>query len=333
MHQIGLHGKSFIPMLMGFGCGVPAIMATRTLANRKDRILTMMIIPFMSCSARLPVYILLVSAFFPNRQGLILLCIYAIGVLIAALTSVLLSKIFFRKADVPFVMELPPYRIPVLRNIGAHTWNKTVLYLTKMGTVILIASVLIWALGYFPQNVVYSKDYDRETELISLNTALTGDAREKQIRELEVLRESERMENSYIGRLGHLIAPVIEPLGFDWKIGVSIITGLAAKEIVVGSMGVLYRSGLDADETSVGLQGKLQEQIHTSGKKAGQRVFTPLVAWSLILFVLIYFPCIAVMAAIRREAGLRWAVFAALYTTGLAWLVSFAVYRTGGMLG
>ncbi len=331
MHKIGLHGKSFIPMLMGFGCGVPAIMATRTLDNRKDRILTMLIIPFMSCSARLPVYILLISAFFPHNQGLILLSIYAIGVLLAALVAILFKKIFFKKADVPFVMELPPYRIPTLRNIGVHTWNKSVLYLSKMGTVILLASILIWALGYFPQNVKYSKDYEQEIELVSQNTALTEETRSEQIEELEILQESERMENSYIGRLGHFISPVIKPLGYDWKIGVSILTGVAAKEIVVSSMGVLYQSDLEADESSVNLQTKLQEQTFTSGDRIGQKVFTPLVAYSFMLFVLIYFPCVAAMAAIRREAGLKWAIFTAFYTTGLAWLVAFSVYQIGGL--
>ena len=312
MHRIGLHGKSFIPMLMGFGCGVPAVMATRTLGDRKDRILTMLCVPFMSCSARLPVYILLISAFFPTRQGLILLSIYVIGVLLAALTAVVMRKFFFKKADAPFVMELPPYRMPTLRNIGIHTWSKSVQYLTKMGTVILVASVLVWALGYFPRN----------------NAALPEDATE----EMMIAHSSQQMENSYIGRMGRAIEPVIAPLCYDWKIGVSLITGLAAKEIVVSSMGVLYQTDLEADETSVGLQEKLREQTFTSGPREGENVFTPLVAYSFMLFILIYFPCIAALAAIRREAGGRWALFAAFYTTALAWFVAFAVYRIGGVL-
>ncbi len=331
MHKIGLHGKSFIPMLMGFGCGLPAIMATRTLDNRKDRILTMLIIPFMSCSARLPVYILLISAFFPSNQGLILLSIYAIGVFLAALMAILFKKIFFKKSDAPFVMELPPYRIPTLRNIGVHTWNKSVQYLSKMGTVILLASILIWAGGYFPRNVEYSKDYDQTIELVSQDANLSDKTKSKQIESLEISKASEQMEQSYIGRLGHLIAPAIEPLGYDWKIGVSIITGIAAKEIVVSSMGVLYQSDLKADESSVNLQTKLQEQTFTSGSRIGQKVFTPLVAYSFMLFVLIYFPCIVVMAAIRREAGLKWAIFTGFYTTALAWIVAFVVYQIGNL--
>ncbi len=202
------------------------------------------------------------------------------------------------KADTPFVMELPPYRIPTLRNISIHTWAKSVQYLTKMGTVILVASILVWVLGYFPQN----------------NTVLAEDATE----EMMIAHSSEQMENSYIGRMGQTIEPIIAPLGYDWKIGVSILTGVAAKEIVISSMGVLYQTDLEADETSVGLQEKLQEQIFTSGPRAGEKVFTPLVAYSFMLFILIYFPCIAALAAIRREAGICWAIFTAFYTTALA---------------
>ena len=298
MHKIGLHGKSFIPMLMGFGCNVPAVMATRTLENRKDRILTMLIIPFMSCSARLPMYVLLISAFFVRNQGFILLSIYAIGVILATLMAILLEKIFFKKHDAPFVMELPPFRIPTLRNIGSHTWGKSVHYLTKMGTVILLASILVWALGYFPRNENHGQ---------------------------------ERMENTYIGRIGHFISPALEPLGYDWKIGVSLLTGMTAKEIVVSTMGVLYQSDSDDGQTSANLQQKLQTQTFTSGSKAGQKVFTPLIAYSFMLFILIYFPCVATLTAIWREGGLRWAIFAAVYTTSLAWLVAFGVYQMGGL--
>jgi len=331
MHKIGLHGKSFIPMLMGFGCNVPAIMATRTLDNRKDRLLTILIIPFMSCSARLPVYVLLISAFFVHYQGLMLLSIYAVGILLAAFMSILLKKLFFKKADVPFVMELPPYRIPTLRNIGTHTWNKSVQYLTKMGTVILVASILIWALRYFPQNTQYSKNYEQEIEFIAQNKTLPDTIKTVQIKELQVAQEAERIENSYIGRIGHFISPAIEPLGYDWKIGVSILTGLAAKEIVISTMGVLYQSDFDANDSATNLQKKLQEQTFTSGSKIGQKVFTPLIAYSFMLFVLIYFPCVAALAAVRREAGLKWTLFTALYTTGLAWLAAFALYQIGGL--
>lgn len=331
MHKIGLHGKSFIPLLMGFGCNVPAIMATRTLESRKDRLLTMLIIPFMSCSARLPVYVLLISAFFPSNQGLVLLSIYVIGVFIAIIMALLFKKLVFAKKEVPFVMELPPYRIPTARNTMVHMWSKSVQYLSKMGSVILVASILIWALGYFPRNVSYSKNYDTAISVIQQNNSLTDSVKQKNIQQLKLAKESERIEQSYIGKIGHFITPVIEPLGFDWKIGVSIVTGLAAKEIVVGSMGVLYQSDLSADENSAGLHTKLQEQVHAYGHLKGKKVFTPLVAYCLMLFVLIYFPCVATIAAIKREANIRWAAFTVVYTTILAWLVAFATYNIGSL--
>lgn len=297
MHKIGLHGKSFIPLLIGFGCNVPAIMATRTLESRRDRIITMLITPFMSCSARLPVYILLVSAFFQKNQGLVLLSIYLVGILLAILTSILLKKTLFSKSSVPFVMELPPYRMPTMRNTVVHMWGKAGQYLRKMGTIILFASVLIWALGYYPL-----KDEGTDPAV--------------------------HLENSYIGKLGKGIEPVIEPLGFDWKMGVSIITGLAAKEIVVSSMGILYHVDGEVDESSQSLIENIRQQENSIGEK----VFTPLVAYTFMLFILIYFPCMAVIAAIRKEAGWKWAIFTIFYTTILAWIVSFCVYQIGRML-
>ena len=296
MHKIGLHGKSFIPLLIGFGCNVPAIMATRTLESRRDRIMTMLIVPFMSCSARLPVYILMVSAFFTVNQGLVLLSIYMIGILLAIVTSLLLKKTLFAKSSEPFVMELPPYRMPTIRNTTIHMWGKAGQYLKKMGTIILVASILIWALGYFP--------VDRNSEANS----------------------AEHMEESYIGQLGKAIEPAIAPLGFDWKMVVSIVTGLAAKEIVVSSMGILYHV-TDAEENTQNLIENLRSQENSKGEK----VFTPLVAFGFMLFILIYFPCMAVIAAIRKEGGLKWAVFTIFYTTGLAWLVSFGVYQIGSL--
>jgi ferrous iron transport protein B len=303
MHKIGLHGKSFIPMLMGFGCNVPAVMATRTLENHKDRIVTMLVLPFMSCSARLPVYILFISVFFAKYQALTMFSIYIIGILVSAVMALIFNKIVFKKRDIPFVMELPPYRIPTLKNISSHTWNKSVQYLQKMGTIILVASIIIWSLGYFPHD-----------EALKANNPEAA------------------MENSYIGKLGHVVEPVIRPLGFDWKVGVSLLTGMAAKDIVVSSMGVLYHVDNEVDETSETLKTKIQEQTFTSGEKAGQKVFTPLVAYSFMIFILLYFPCIAVLAAIKREAGWGWALFTACYTTLTAWLAAFGVYQMGGLL-
>ncbi len=332
MHKIGLHGKSFIPLLMGFGCNVPAIMATRTLENRKDRMLTMLITPFMSCSARLPVYILLISAFFPKNQGLVLFSVYIIGIIIAILVALVFKNTIFSKQDVPFVMELPPYRIPTLKNTTIHMWHKGSQYLRKMGTVILLASIFIWALSYYPREVKYSSDYDAKIESVEANTVLPDSVKQSKTAELELLKVSEHQELSYIGRLGHFIEPVIKPLGFDWKIGVSIITGLAAKEIVVGSMGILYHADLAADENSGSLIEKLQQQEYTSGALIGQKVFTPLVAFGFMLFVLIYFPCMAVVAAIKKESDWKWAVFTIVYTTGIAWIVAFLTYQIGSLI-
>lgn len=296
MHKIGLHGKSFIPLVMGFGCNVPAVMATRTLENRKDRLLTMLITPFMSCSARLPVYVLMVSAFFPNNKGLVLFSVYAFGILMAVLVALVLSKTAFAKKEVPFVMELPPYRIPTMRNTSRHMWHKGQQYLKKMGTIILLASILIWGLSYFPQHV---------------ETTTTD----------ELAQSAQQQENSYIGQLGHFLEPVIRPLGFDWKMGVSILAGMGAKEIVVSTMGILYQADAQADEVSGALIEKLQQQN-----------YTPIVACGFMLFILLYFPCIAVIAAIKKEAGWSWALFSMVYTTCLAWIVAFLVHQLTPLL-
>lgn len=331
MHKIGLHGKSFIPLVMGFGCNVPAVMATRTLDNRKDRILTMIITPFMSCSARLPVYVLLISAIFPNNQGLVLFTIYIIGIILAILTALIMKKIAFAKKEVPFVMELPPYRIPTLRNTTIHMWHKGQQYLRKMGTVILFASILIWALGYFPRDIEYTQNYDAQISATEANTQLSENKKAEQIRFLEVEKESERQEKSYIGQMGHAIEPVISPLGYDWKMGVSIITGLAAKEIVVSTMGILYQADMQADENSQSLQSKIKEQKHHTGVLKGQEVFTPLVSFGFMIFILIYFPCVAVIAAIKKEANWGWALFTMVYTTAIAWVLAFMVYQVGSL--
>ncbi|MDD2283775.1 MAG: ferrous iron transport protein B [Paludibacter sp.] len=332
MHKIGLHGKSFIPLIMGFGCNVPAIMATRTLENRKDRILTMIITPFMSCSARLPVYVLLISAVFPRNQGIVLFFIYFTGILLAIITALIMKKVAFAKKDVSFVMELPPYRIPTLRNTLMHMWHKGQQYLKKMGSVILVASIMIWALGYYPRDVKYVVDYEAKIQEVEWQESLSGEDKDLKVKQFELARESERQEKSYIGRMGHAIEPLLRPLGFDWKMGVSILTGLAAKEIVVSTMAVLYQSGQDVDnEAQETLKHKLIEQKHNTGVLKGQQVFTPLVSIAFMLFILIYFPCVAVIAAIRKEANWGWAIFTMVYTTALAWLIAFLVYQIGSL--
>lgn len=343
MHRIGLHGKSFIPLVMGFGCNVPAIMSTRTLNNRNDRLLTMLITPFMSCSARLPVYLLLVGAFFAGHSGTVLFIIYFSGIFLAAATALLFKKVFFTEEEAPFVMELPPYRMPTMRNTLIHMWNKSFQYLKKMGGVILIASVIIWALSYFPREITYSRDYAAEQaqedaqyqQQIAANcqnvASLTA-AHDSVLNSLHLQQLAEQQAGSYLGQMGMFIEPVIRPLGFNWQMGVSILTGVAAKEIVVSSMGVLYQADAAADENSLTLIEKLQNLTYTSGEKIGQKVFTPLVAFGFMLFILIYFPCMAVVAAIKKESGeWKWALLSVGYTTGLAWLVSFAVFQIGSL--
>jgi ferrous iron transport protein B len=291
----------------------------------------MLIIPFMSCSARLPVYVLLISAFFVSYQGAVLFLIYTIGIVLAVLMGLFFKKTLFAKKEVPFVMELPPYRMPTLRNTMVHMWHKGSQYLNKMGTVILFASILIWAMGYYPRKVDYSKDYQSMLTQVQADNTLTQDQKTAQTEQIQLSKEDERQEKSYIGMTGHFIEPAIQPLGFDWKIGMSIITGMAAKEIVVSSMGVLYQASMKADENSRSLKEKLQEQKYSYGPKIGQKVFTPLVAFGLMVFVLIYFPCVAVVAAIKKEANWGWAIFTMVYTTGIAWVAAFCIFQIGSM--
>ena len=284
MHRMGLHGKSFIPLIMGFGCNVPAIMATRMIEDKKCRLITMLVNPFMSCSARLPIYLVLIGAFFPNTASLVLLSIYAIGILLAVLVARLFSRFLVKGDDTPFVMELPPYRIPTAKAIFRHTWEKGVQYLKKMGGIIMVASILIWFLGYYPRGTY-------ETV-------------------------AEQQEHSYIGQIGKAMEPAIEPLGFDWKLGVGLLSGIGAKELVVSTLGVLYTN--EEDIESVNLSDRIP--------------ISPTVALGYMLFVLIYFPCVATLAAIKQESGSwKWAFFAAFYTTALAWLVAFAINSIGNL--
>lgn len=342
MHRIGLHGKSFIPLLMGFGCNVPAIMSTRIIESRRDRLITMLINPFMSCSARLPVYILFISAFFVKNQGSILFALYGLGVLLAILSALLFRMTFFRKADVPFVMELPPYRIPTFRALIKHMWYRAEQYLKKIGGIILIASIIIWALGYFPRSTEETRQIESEISVMmtEADQALKeGDLARfeelgRQIKDAELQQEYERQRGSLIGRIGNFVQPAMNPLGFDWKMSVAILSGIAAKEIVVGTLGVLYQSDAEGEAAlTASLVTKLQEQEYQEGPKAGQKVFNPLVALSFMLFVLIYFPCIAVIATIRKESGSwKYAAFTVFYTTGIAWIVAFLVYQVGNLM-
>ncbi|MFN8206670.1 MAG: ferrous iron transport protein B [Bacteroidales bacterium] len=318
MHRMGLHGRSFIPLIMGFGCNVPAIMATRTIETRGNRILTMLINPFMSCSARLPVYVLMISAFFPGRPGLVLFALYSTGIFLAVIMAILFKRIFFRSGDLPFVMELPPYRIPTARAIMEHMWNRAGQYLRKMGGIILIASVLVWALGYYP--VPEGGRQDGKTEKVSQQDRSTAQP---------FIGSASETKGSWLARMGEKIEPLLVPLGMDWRMGVSLITGIAGKEIVVSTMGVIFDDGNPASQGKT-LSGKLQEATWTAGTEAGKPLFTQLSALSYLVFILVYFPCIAVVAAVRNESGSwKWALFLVGYTTGLAWLLSFAVYQFG----
>lgn len=292
MHKMGLHGKSFIPMIMGFGCNVPAIMASRTIESPKSRLVTMLVTPLMSCSARLPLYIVLIGAFFPKYASWLMLAVYALGIIMAILMARIFSKFFMKKGNLPFVMELPPYRMPTYKTIIRHTWEKGRQYLKKMGGIILTASIFIWALGYFPHQ--------------GANT-----------------------EDSYLERIGHAISPVMKPLGFDWRMNAGIIAGTGAKELVVSTMGVLYNQTNGNMETS---KTENNSDETTRLQKAVRKTMTPRSALSYIVFILLYFPCLATIAAIKNETGSwKWGLFTAVYTTLLAYVCSFIVYQVSSL--
>ncbi|MDR1633175.1 MAG: ferrous iron transport protein B [Dysgonamonadaceae bacterium] len=325
MQKMGLHGKSFIPLVMGFGCNVPAIMSTRIIESRNTRLITILVNSLMSCSARLPVYLLLVGAFFPKHGGLALFGLYITGILLAIIMSRIFKKFLVKGEDLPFVMELPPYRMPTLKAMNRHGWDKTSQYLKKMGGIILVASIIVWFLEYFPQNTGRNRFYDERISEIMTDKTLSAAASKQQIALLNKLKKEEQKENSYIGKIGHFIEPAVKPLGFDWKIGASLISGMAAKEIIVSTLGIIYTGDGDNDTL-------LKKRLQTERSPDGNLVFTPLVAASLLLFILIYFPCIATVAAIKNESGSwKWALFVVVYTTALAWLMSFAVYQIGSL--
>ena len=326
MHKMGLHGKSFIPLVMGFGCNVPAIMATRTIESRNSRMITMLINPLMSCSARLPVYVLLTGAFFAENASTVLLLMYSSGILLAVIVAKLFKRFLFSKEDVPFVMELPPYRMPTSKSILIHMWEKAKQYLHKMGGIILIASILIWFLGYFPRETEQGKIYESQIEHVNSSNTLSEKEKTETITELNRLKNMEHQQNSYIGRIGQAIQPALAPLGFDWKISVSLLSGMAAKEVVVSTLSVLYTGDSEDSQT-------LPERLQADKDKEGNPVFTPLVALSMMLFVLIYFPCVATVIAIVNESkSWKWGVFVIVYTCTLAWVVSFTVYQLGSIL-
>jgi len=337
MHTLGLHGKSFIPMIMGFGCNVPAIMATRVLESRRDRILTILINPLISCSARLPVYVLIAGALFGVYAGNVIFSIYIIGIALAIVMGQIFKRTLFRGEIAPFVLELPPYRMPTFKGTLIHMWERGAIFIKKMGGVILVGSILVWALSSFPQTVDYSRDYDLEKRKIQEQYAIreagliqSGQAEKTQrlngemdlrIAELEALRKDEFQENSYLGRLGKTIAPILRPLGFDWKGGVALLTGFVAKEIVVSTFGVLYQVGQEEEEESESLRTAIRSTM------------TPLIGYGFMIFVLVYTPCLATVAAIRRETGSwGWTGFSVGYSLTLAWILAFMIYQGGTLL-
>lgn len=395
MRAVGLHGKSFIPLLLGFGCSVPAIMGTRTLENPKDRMVTMLVAPLMSCSARLPVYTLLTAAFFPAYlAGTMMFSVYLLGIVLAIVMALLFRKFLFAGDTEAFVMEMPPYHLPTLRSIVTHMWERGSLYLKKAGTLILAATVLVWFMTNYPSEVEYSRDFDQQKETVEtafeaqvaseillplhlqklednselasligtikeIRETTKGDAAEGEktladnpqmnalkqadptlyaaavnyltideqqqeaVKKIEEEQAAEKLSQSYAGRFGHAVEPLIRPLGFDWKIGVGLVSAVAAKEVLVSTLGTIYSVG-DVEDDDSSLQDALQ----------ADPTFNPLVAYSLMVFTLIYSPCLAALAVMKRETNSwKWVGFTSLYSTALAWVVAFAVYHIGLLLG
>jgi ferrous iron transport protein B len=343
MQKIGLHGKAFIPMILGFGCGLPGILATRTIETKRDRFITLLVVPFISCGARLPIYTLFIGAFFSTRGGTVLFSLYLLGILAAIMMAKILGKFALPGEPAPLLLELPPYRMPHFKGIMIHTWERGKVYLKKAGTIILAGCVIVWFISNFPWTPAYSKDYEAlietakaeyETMMKNMETGSPqapdrNEAFEEAIADLENERASEKLQKSYAGRLGRIIEPAVRPLGFDWKIGVSLIGGVIGKEIVVGTLGTLHAVG-HADETSESLRDSLKSDTWPDGSK----VYTPLTAFALMVFCLLYMPCVAAIGVIFQETkSWKWTVFAATYTTAFAWIVCLVIYQGGRLLG
>jgi len=320
MHKIGLHGKSFIPMLIGFGCTIPGYMCTRTIEDRKDRLITMHINTFMSCGGRLPIYVLFAGAFFPAYSGNVIFSIYLIGIIMAVLVAKFLRATRFKGEAEPFVMELPPYRLPTFKAVMIHTWERTWMYLKKAGTVILAISILMWILFTFPMiGDNYSQDYDEMAASLEedLSQGLIDDGEyDVKMATIEAEKATEELEYSAAGRIGHFIEPVFKPLGFDWRMAIASVSGIAGKEVVVSTMGTIF-SISDARSES----GSLRESLSNA--------YNPLIGYNFMLFSLLYFPCIASMAVFQREAGTKELFFQIGFTLGLAWFISFIVFQIG----
>lgn len=323
MHKMGLHGKSFIPLVMGFGCNVPAIMSTRIIESKSSRLITILVNPFMSCSARIPIYVLLAGAFFPKHGTLVFFGLYLLGIVIAVITARLLRRLWFKKDETPFVMELPPYRMPTAKATVRNMWAKARQYLQKMGGLILVASIIIWALSYFPHYEENEIPQEALTEIIeNMPESTVASHSEAEITELAAAQYGQN--HSYLAHIGQFLEPVVRPLDFDWKVGVSLLAGASAKEVVVSTLGVLYVGDDDADA--------LSERLKTPSKVTGKAPFTTSTALAFMVFVLLYFPCIATLAAVIRETGSwKYGLFSLCYNTALAWCLAWVTLQVANL--
>jgi ferrous iron transport protein B len=336
MKALGLHGRAFVPMLSGFACAVPAILATRTMERRRDRVLTMMVVPLMTCSARLPVYTLILAALFPPTrlfgfvpvQGLLMAAMYVFSTLTTLVVAFVLGRTLFKGPRIPLILELPPYRLPHLPSVVRMMWTRSRLFLTQAGTVILCCTVALWLLLTFPRASARAAEY--ETQRASARAALDGEPETSELARIDAEERGARLRESFGGRLGRAIEPTIAPLGFDWKIGIGLIGAFAAREVFVSTMGVVYGLGEDVDEGSTTLREKIRAETHANGEP----VYTPLAGLSLMIFFALACQCMSTLAAVRRETGgLRWPAFLFAYMTALAWVASFVVYQGGRLLG
>jgi ferrous iron transport protein B len=337
MKMLGLHGRAFVPMLSGFACAIPAIMATRTMERKRDRMLTMMVVPLMTCSARLPVYTLIIATLFPPSrvfgmpvQALLMVGMYLFSTITALLVAAVLSRTIFKGPTVPLILELPPYRMPDARRVIQEMWSKGKVFLTEAGTVILGCTVALWLLLSFPRSAELSLSYEAQRAQVQAEASLDDAGRASQLESLNREEDTAHLRASYGGRLGRAIEPLIEPLGFDWKIGIGLIGSFAAREVFVSTMGLVYGVSADVDETSM----PLRERMRAESRPDGKAVYTPLAGFSLLVFFALACQCMATVAVVKREtATWRWPLFLLGYMTALAWICSFVVYQGGLLLG
>lgn len=325
MHKIGLHGNSFIPLLMGFGCNVPAILATKNMTEKNGKILTILMVPFMSCSAKVPIDLLLIGTFFPNHPISMLFLIYGTGILIAIITALILNKLVFHPTVDNTPVALQPYKKPTPKFVFKLMWEASYEYLKKIGTVVLLAVMVIWFLDHFPERE--PQHYASSVVAIEQNDSLSDTLKNSFLKDLAMEKMVYQQEHSYLGQIGTFIAPALEPLGFDWKMSICLVAGLPAKEFIVGTLGVLYKTETDGEEVNTHLPDRLKNEIYMSGEKKGTPVFNPAVALSFLIFALLYIPCIATFFSIKKEAGMKWAVFSVIYSISIAWITAFLFYR------